>query len=243
VSIVLIAVGFWVRFKLEESPVFERQVEGHAQSLPLAFALATNWRTILVGIGLLPISVGGYYIASTFTTSYGTGPEIGVSVPDMLRAMSIAAFAELLVTLPIAWLGDRLGRKRVMLAGLVGSAIVAVPMFLTLSGNAVPMFILLLSLVRVCMTATYAPVATIIAQMFRPQARYTSVSITYGVAVALWAGLSPLTATWLYSETGTIWSVILMLFAFALLSIICTVLAPQLRDEEGASVESRPRHR
>jgi MFS family permease len=235
VSIVLICVGFWVRFRVEETPVFEQRVEGHPQSLPLAFALSTNWIPILLGIGLLPISVGGYYIASTFTTSYGTGPEIGVSVPDMLRAMSIAAFAELLVTLPIAWLGDRWGRKRVMLTGLVGSALLVMPLFLTMSGNAVPLFILLLSLVRVLMTATYAPVATIIAQMFRPQARYTSISITYGVAVALWAGLSPLTATWLYAETGTIWSVILMVFALALLSIACTVLAPQLRDEDAGS--------
>ena len=81
------------------------------------------------------------------------------------------------------------------------------------------------------MTATYTPVATLIAQMFRPQARYTSISITYGVAVAIWAGLSPLTATWLYASTGTIWSVIVMFFGLAFLSIVCTLLAPQLRDE------------
>ena len=81
------------------------------------------------------------------------------------------------------------------------------------------------------MTATYAPVATIIAQMFRPQARYTSISLTYGVAVAVWSGLSPLIATWLYAVTGTIWSVIVMFFALTLISIVCTVLAPQLRDE------------
>ena len=230
-SVVLIGVGFWVRFRVEESPVFEQHVEGHTQSLPLAFALATNWKPILIGIGLLPISVGGYYIASTFVTSYGTGPEIGVSVSDMLNAMTVAAFVELLVSLPIAWLGDRWGRKQVMLTGLVGSAIFVVPMFLTMSGDAVPLFILLVSLVRMLMTATYAPVATIIAQMFRPRARYTSISITYGVAASVWAGLSPLTATWLYSRTGTIWSVIVMFFALTLISIVCTVLAPQLRDE------------
>lgn len=229
-SIMLVGVGFWVRFRVEESPVFAERVAGHAPSLPLAFALATNWKAILIGIGVLPVSVGGYYVATTFTTSYGTGPEVGVSVPDMLRAMSIAAFAELLVTLPMAWLGDRWGRKRVMIAGLVGVAVAIVPMFLMLSGTAVPLFILLLSLVRVLMTATYAPVATMLAQMFRPQARYTSISITYGVAVAAWAGLSPLAATWLYALTGTIWSVILLMFALAAVSIACTVLAPQLHD-------------
>jgi MFS family permease len=230
-SVVLIAVGFWVRFKVEESPVFEQRVAGHERSVPLAFALATNWKPILIGIGLLPIATGGYYIATTFATSYGTGPEVGLSVRDMLTAMTVAAFVELLVSLPIAWLGDVVGRKRVMLTGLVGSAIVVVPMFLTMSGNAVPLFIVLVSAIRLLMTATYAPVATLMAQMFGPQARYTSIAISYGVAVAVWAGLSPLTATWLYAETGTIWSVIVMFVALAALSIVCTALAPQLRDD------------
>lgn len=236
-SVVLIAVGFWVRFKVEESPVFEQKVKRHGQSLPLAFALKTNWKPILIGIGLLPISTGGYYIASTFTTSYGTGPEIGVAVPDMLNAMTVAALVELVTSLPFAWLGDAWGRKEVILTGLVGSMIFIVPMFLTMSGDAVPRLILLVTMVRMMMTATYAPVATLIAQMFRPQARYTSISITYGVAVAVWAGFSPLIATWLYASTGTIWSVLAMMFVLTLLSIACTVVAPQLRDEEGQRID------
>lgn len=232
-SAVLIAVGFWVRYRVEESPVFEKRIEGRPQSLPLAFALKSNWRAILIGIGLLPISVGGYYIASTFATSYGTGPEIGVSAPDMLNAMTVAAFVEILGTLPVAWLGDRWGRKQVMLTGMIGACLVVVPMFLWMSGSALWLLIILVSLVRLMLTATYAPVATVMTQLFRPQARYTSISITYGTAGALWAGLSPLTATWLYARTGTIWSVILLFFAMAALSLVCTIIAPQLSDEDG----------
>ena len=78
-SIVLIGVGLWVRYRVEESPVFEQKIEGRQQSMPLAFALRNNWKPILLGIGLLPISTGGYYLATTFATAYATGAPISIS--------------------------------------------------------------------------------------------------------------------------------------------------------------------
>ena len=52
-SIVLVGVGLWVRYRVEESPVFEEKVQGRKQSMPLAFALRSNWKPILLGIGIL----------------------------------------------------------------------------------------------------------------------------------------------------------------------------------------------
>jgi len=78
-SIVLIGVGLWVRYRVEESPVFEEKIEGRKQSMPLAFALRVNWKPILLGIGILPISTGGYYLATTFATAYATGEPIAIS--------------------------------------------------------------------------------------------------------------------------------------------------------------------
>ena len=173
-SVVLIAVGFWVRYRVEESPVFEQKVEGRKQSMPLAFALRVNWKPILLGIGLLPISTGGYYLATTFATAYATGEQIGMSSQLILDAMTIASFIEFVVTLPVAWLGDKWGRKNVMYIGLVTSVLTFVPFMLVLPGRVEPVIFLLASLVRIAMSFTYAPIAAILAQMFRPQARYTS---------------------------------------------------------------------
>ena len=186
-SIVLIAVGFWVRYRVEESPVFEQKVEGRKQSMPLAFALRVNWKPILLGIGVLPISTGGYYLATTFATAYATSEPISMSPQLILDAMTIASFIEFVVTLPVAWLGDKWGRKNVMYIGLVTSVLTFVPFMLVLPGKVEPVIFLMASLVRIAMSATYAPIAAILAQMFRPQARYTSIALSYGVGAAIGA--------------------------------------------------------
>lgn len=233
-SAVLVLVGFWVRRRVEESPVFENEVstgpiETHP---PLVRALKTNWAPILLGMGLLPISTGGYYLATTYATSYATLPEIGVSEQLILDAMSIASLVEFAVTLPIAWLGDKLGRKTVMYIGLITSAGVFAPFVLLLNGDAAAMIFVLASALRIAMSATYAPIAAILAHMFAPQARYTSIAVAYGVGAAIWAGFSPMVATALYGATNSIWSVIVMFAVMAGTAAICTALAPQHADED-----------
>ncbi|WAC66198.1 MFS transporter [Agrococcus sp. SL85] len=230
-SIVLIGVGLWVRYRVEESPVFEQKVEGRKQSMPLAFALRANWLPILLGIGLLPISTGGYYLATTFATAYATGEGVGLSEQLILDAMTVASLVEFLVTLPIAWLGDRWGRKNVMYIGLVTSVLTFAPFLLVMPGRVEPLVFLLASLVRIAMSGTYAPIAAILAQMFRPQARYTSIALSYGVGAAIWAGFSPWFATQLIAWTGSVWSVIAMFVGMAIIAGICTRLAPQHSDE------------
>lgn len=240
-SIVLIGVGIWVRYRVEETEVFEKKIEGRKQAMPLAYALRVNWKPILLGIGLLPISTGGYYLATTFATAYAVGEPIKLDEGVILDAMTIASFIEFLVTLPIAWLGDKWGRKTVMYLGLVTSVLVFAPFLLVMPGRVEPLIFLLASLIRVTMSATYAPLATILSQMFRPQARYTSLALTYGVGAAIWAGFSPWFATQLVAWTGSIWSVIAMFTAMAALAFVCTKFAPQHSDEAPVTDSFTPR--
>ncbi|WP_137844604.1 MFS transporter [Microbacterium sp. 2FI] len=230
-SIVLIGVGLWVRYRVEESPVFASKIEGRKQSMPLAFALRVNWFPILLGIGVLPISTGGYYLATSFATAYATGEPIGMSAQLILDAMTIASFIEFLVTLPVAWLGDKWGRKNVMYIGLLTSVLTFVPFMLLLPGKVEPLIFLFAALVRIAMSATYAPIAALLSQMFRPQARYTSIALSYGVGAAIWAGFSPWFATQLIAWTGSVWSVLAMFTGMAILAAVCTKFAPQHSDE------------
>lgn len=232
-SAVLIAVGFWVRYRIEESPVFEDEIESQEkQELPLKTAITKNWRAIILGVALIPISTGGYYIVTTFATAYGTEPSFGIGVSEnlLLTALSIAAFFELISTLLIGTLADRLGRKRTMLVSLVLAAILVVPMFLTMDDGNFWLMVVLFTLVRIALNGTWAPLASILSQMFPPKARQTSISISYSVGVAIWAGLAPVTATALYAATGTIWGPLGLFFAMTAISIISLALAPQHSD-------------
>ncbi|KFZ80869.1 LysR family transcriptional regulator [Amycolatopsis sp. MJM2582] len=228
-SVLLIGVGLIVRLKVEESPVFEETVE--ETGVPILYAVRTNWKPILLGICVLPVAVGGYYLVTTFATAYATDPAVGVSESLVLNALTIAAFVELVVSFGAAWLGDRFGRVRVVVIGLVGVAVLAAPQFLVLSTKNAVLIIAAFVAMRLAMTATYSPIAAILSQMFRPRARYTSISLSYQLAGALFGGLSPLVSTLLFQATGSVWPAICLLIGMCVLSIACVLAAPQHTDE------------
>ncbi|MGO1544062.1 MAG: MFS transporter [Gulosibacter sp.] len=238
ISIILIGVGFWVRYTVEETPVFEeeakrRKESGEKAELPLKIAVKNNWRTMLLAMGLIPISTGGYYLVTTFATSYATDPAVSnINMPEntFLNVLSIAALCELISTLFIGALADRIGRKRTFAIALVGTTLLSIPMFLSLEGDQLWLIILLFAATRVVMNGTWAPMASILSQMFAPDSRQTSLSFAYSLGNAIWAGLSPLIATSLYGLTGSIWSVIAYLAGMAVLSLVCLKYAPQRKD-------------
>jgi MFS family permease len=244
-SAVLVVVGLIVRLTVEESPVFAEEIETaeeerKTKSLPLAFALRHNWGSILLGIGVLPVATGGYYIVTTFATAYATGPSIGLDESVVLNALSVASIVELVATVAFGWLGDRIGRRLVVTAGLVGVAVLAFPQFLVLDGGTILVIFLLFAVMRLVMSATYGPVATVLSQMFRPQARYTSISLSYQVAGALFGGLSPVVATLALQATGSIVPVVLILIGMCAVSTICLLFAPQYTDAEADHAADEP---
>ena len=237
-SVVLIGVGIWVRFRVEETPVFEQKVEGSEQSTPILYALKFNWWPVLMGIGIVAISSGGYVVATTFVQSYATSPEVGVSAEVILAAMTVASFIEAIVTLPLALLGDKWGAKTIMFLGIGLSFVTMIPLILAIEAQNVVLIFLFVSLVRLTLSGAWAPLSTLMAQMFKPQARYTSMSLSYGVGAAVWGGLSPAIATALMALTGSIWSVVAFFGFLSLLAWLGTAFAPQHSDSTDESTAS-----
>ncbi len=230
-SIVLIGVGFWVRYRVEETPVFEEKVEGHEQSAPLLFALKNNGLPIFLGFCIIAMSSGGYVIATTFVQNYADTPEIGLDPTIILGAMTVASFVEAIVTLPIAWLGDKIGAKTVMYLGIIPSFLVIIPLVMSIQAKNVALIWLFVILIRVTLSGAWAPLSTLMAQMFRPQSRYTSMSLAYGVGAAVWGGLSPAIASLLLIATdGNFWSVVAFFGVLSLAAWVGVRFAPQYSD-------------
>lgn len=229
ISIILIAVGIWVRLRVEETPVFEQS--GASQSVPILHTLRFNWYPVLLGLGMVAIASGGYYLATSYVQSFATSEDIGLAASIILGAMTLASFLEGIVTLPLAWLGDRWGGKMLMYLGIGLSFLCSIPLILSIENHSVTLIYIFVSVIRITMSATWAPLSALLTQMYRPQARYTSMSLAYGIGAAVWGGLSPIAATSLNAATGTIWSVIGLFGFLSLVAWVSTALAPQHSDE------------
>ncbi len=241
-SIVLIGVGFWVRLRVEETPVFEEKVEGHEQSAPLLFALRNNGLPILLGFLIIAMSSGGYVIATTFVQNYADTPQIGLDAAIILGAMTVASFVEAIVTLPIAYLGDKIGAKLVMYIGTISSFVVIIPLVLSIQSKNVALIWVFVILIRVTLSGAWAPLSTLMAQMFRPQSRYTSMSLAYGIGAAVWGGLSPAIASALLIATdGNFWSVVAFFGVLTLSAWVGVRFAPQHSDAAPVTGSFTPR--
>ncbi|MCX4907364.1 MFS transporter [Streptomyces sp. NBC_00878] len=252
-STVLVVVGLWVRTTVSESPVFSAAADPTTQPRSRASAPASEPRPeptpepgsrfplvtllkrypgrVLLGTGA---AIGGsavYYLTIVYSLSYGP-KELGIPQNTMLTAASIGAAAGIAITLPVARLSDRIGRRPVMLAGAIGCVVWAVPMYASLSSRnglvitgAYTVGLMLLALM-------FSPVAAFLPELFPARLRYTGASAAFILANTLGGGFAPLVATWLNSN----WESPLVLGFYTgtlcLLSLLCLLALPETRDEE-----------
>jgi MFS family permease len=232
-STVLIVVGLWVRARITESPVFEERStdEAPAARFPLAALTREYPGRLLLGVGAALGGAATYYLATVYSLSYGPA-ALGIPQPTMLTAASIAAAADVIVTVPVAIMADRIGRRPVMLAGAVGSVLWALPMFGSLQTRDGVLITLAFAVGLVLFVMMFAPMAAFLPELFPARVRYTGASATFILAVTLGGGFAPLVATWLTSH----WQSPLVLGAYAgalcLISFGCILALPETRDKD-----------
>jgi MFS family permease len=135
-SIILLAVSVWIRLQLHESPVFERiKAEGKTSKAPLAEAFG-QWRNlkvvILALIGLTAGQAVVWYTGQFYTLFFLTQTlKVAGASANILIALA------LLIGTPFflffGSLSDRIGRKPIIMLGLLLAALTYFPLFKALT--------------------------------------------------------------------------------------------------------------
>ncbi|GAA2474507.1 MFS transporter [Streptomyces thermolineatus] len=239
-SSVLIAVGLVIRAKVEESPEFTaaRQAasEQKAPRLPVVEVLRHQWRDVLLAGGTFVANNAIGYVFMAYTLSYGT-TVLGISRNTMLTLILVAAAVWLATTAWGAALSDRLGRRRVFLAGSVGLLVAAAVLFPLVDTASTPMVLLALVLTAVMLGFTYGPQAALFSELFPAELRYSGSSLGYQLGAILGGGIAPTVATALYGIDQETWPITLYLVAIASFSLCCLFVltrGPQRTARTGA---------
>jgi MFS family permease len=108
------------------------------------------------------------------------------------------------------WLSDRIGRKRIMIAGNVLAAASFLPIYHAMSAASNPVRPVVLGalvFVQVVFVAmTYGPIAAYLVEAFPARVRYTSLSLPYHLGNGWFGGFTPLIAASLTASTGNIYA-------------------------------------
>jgi MHS family shikimate/dehydroshikimate transporter-like MFS transporter len=240
VSIVLVAVGLFVRTRIMESPAFQQVKESNTEApKPIVDVLKTQPRNVLLAMGMRMSENGVFYLFTVFVLAYGE-ETLDLGKSTMLLGVAIAA-AIGLFTVPL-WgsLSDRFGRRKVYLAGAVFSMVFAFPFFaLVDTKEPVLIYLAIVLGVNVGHDLMYGPQAAYYSELFGTRVRYSGASLGYQLASVFSGGFAPLIATALLAANGGSPTLVaLYISALGLITVISTVLAPETYQEE--IEEARP---
>ncbi|MEV4644481.1 MFS transporter [Saccharopolyspora sp. NPDC049357] len=226
-SALLIVVGFAIRLKISESPVFEqamqRKEQERAERMPVIEVLRKHPKTILLAAGSFLATNATFYVGTTWIVSYTT-KTLDYERTTILSANALLAAVDIPLMLAFGLLSDRLGRRGMSLGGMLALALFAVPWIMMVDSGSIGLFLLAGLVVQACRTAVYGPQSAFFSELFSTRLRYSGASLAYQIAAILGGGIAPMICTALFAATGSSLSIAGYVVVLCLISFVSTYL-------------------
>lgn len=238
VSFLLVAIAIYIRLQLQETPIFEEiKAKGQTTRNPWKEAfLSSNIQyvgiatIVLIGQGVVWYS-GQFWAlyflqqvskVNSLTSSYIVGAALLIATPSLIF---------------FGWLSDIIGRKPVILGGMLLAAITYYPLYLWLGsvtqpGNINYPIAIFIIFILVCYVGmVYGPVGAFLAEYFPGRIRYTSVSVPYHIGNGWGGGLVPFITSAAFAATGSIgYALIYPIAVPAVCFLLALFLMPETRN-------------
>ncbi|MBB4347345.1 MULTISPECIES: MFS transporter [Rhizobiaceae] len=222
-SIILVAVGLWVRLSITETPAFQKAIDSHERvEVPVAELFRKHKRSLVLGTFVALATFVLFYIGTAYLLSYNV-KVLKMPFLDALEVQLLGSVVFGIFIVVIGKLAERYGRREML---ILTSALIAAFSFLlpALMTNGEGMIFLFVILAMVLMGMTYGLIGTALAAPFPTTVRYTGSSITFNMAGIFGASLAPYIATYLQANYGMAYVGYYLLVA-ALITLACIFLS------------------
>jgi MFS family permease len=217
-SALLVVFGLYLRLRIEESALFRAAPE--VAAVPAVEAVRTHWRSIVIVFFAEMAQTSYFYLTAIFTISFATR-QLGVPKDVITQAVLFANLLALVAMPAIGAWSDRIGRKRLFLAGVV---IAAVSMFafyqVVASRDPLLLTLAVMLAAGVIHPLMFSTEGSYFPELFPTRIRFTGVSIGKQLGVVLGGGIAPLVATSLFAQTGTTYAITAYYVTLALAAVI-----------------------
>jgi MHS family shikimate/dehydroshikimate transporter-like MFS transporter len=227
-SILLIALGLYIRLAIYESPAFSRVRESRTEArMPIVDVVRTYPKNVLLAVGSrIGIDVV-FYIFAVYVLTY-VSTNLGLPRNLGLIAISIAALIEIFTIPAFASLSDKVGRRPVLITGAAFLGLWIFPFFWLLDTRSASLIILAVIVgLSIGHAAVYGTQASFYAELFGTRVRYSGASLGYQLAGIFGGALAPIVATALYAATGGPGLIGVYVAVLCILSIVCVYLADE----------------
>ncbi|GAA1146387.1 MFS transporter [Nesterenkonia lutea] len=238
-SVIMVAVGLYVRLRIEETPVFAKAMASNERvKAPIGEVFRRNWWEIILGTFIMLATYGLFYLMTTWVLSYAIGSDetggLGYGYQDflVLQLIAIVFFA---IFVPVAGkLADRFGRRPMLIVTTVAIMLFGLSFGFWLSADSMGtgedlniwQMLIFLAVGMTLMGLTFGPMSAVLPELFPTNTRYTGSGVAYNAASILGAALTPFVAAWLVQNHGVV-AVGLYLAGLGALTVIALILAPE----------------
>lgn len=189
-SVVVVAVGMWVRRSLSETPAFDAEAKARRTPKMPIVELLRNYKGNLLRIILGALVSVVSTIFSVFTLSYAVN-TMHIPRMTMLTVLILANLVALAAIPVFAVLSDRIGRKPVFISGAIGCAVLIWPYLWAISRADIPLiFVLGLLLSGVVYSATNGIWPSLYGEMFETRVRLSGTAVGTQIGFTL-GGFAP----------------------------------------------------
>ncbi|WP_194409205.1 MFS transporter [Microbacterium cremeum] len=233
-SVVLILVGYYVRRRVEESPVFAELAERKEKSrMPIITLFRKHLLLVIIAaLVFAGNNAVGYMTTGGYIQGYATNPDgpLVLERGPVLWAVAGSAVTWLLSTLAAGFISDRIGRRTTYIAGWILQLAAVFLLFPLVNTGDIWVLFLGLAILTIGLGFTYGPQAALYSELFPASIRFSGVSISYAIGAILGGAFAPTIATALVDATGSTTAVTWYLAGMTLVGLIATLL---LRDRSG----------
>ena len=156
VSCILLGVSVWIRMRMHESPAFQRmKAEGKGSKAPLKEAFGT-WKNAKIGLlALFGATMGQAVVwyCGQFYALFFLQNVLKVDLQSANIMVAAALFIGTFFFVVFGWLSDRIGRKPIIMAGLLLAMLTYFPLFKAMTWTANPALAEAQASVRATVTA------------------------------------------------------------------------------------------
>jgi MFS family permease len=230
-SILLVAVAVYAKNRLEDTPAFKQlqqlaeqdpTAKAVAQRSPILEVLRDHWQRILLAGGAFTVVNTTFYIYITFMLAYGTG-TVGVSAGTVLVAIAVSSVVMIPALAGWAALSDRVGRRKLYMAGSGLTGLLAFPLFWLVDMGTALSITIALTFAQLFLSMMYGPLAAFFAEMFTAKLRYSGASLGYQLGAVLGGAIAPLLSVYLLRVTGGTAAISLYIILVSVIAIGCVL--------------------